>query len=124
MTGDDQRYRIACHCLADITSGFGTFAEFHGNRAIGGRAAPADTAGSRIDVLEEIVLAVEIELEPGEINLFAAKIPFPRRERRLDFAARRSPLRLREPAQHQPFRRVATFRWQLKADDAAIAPCD
>src|SRR6516165_2362886 len=73
---DDQRHRILGHGLSDVARSFRAGTKFIRERAVGGRASPADLPRRGVDALEERVLFTEVECEAGKIRLLARKIAF------------------------------------------------
>src|SRR5262249_30600284 len=115
VAGDDQRDRILCHGLANITRGFGSGAELLGQGAIGRCAAPSDLSSSGVDALKEWVLLAEVEPEHGKIRLLAFEIA-PYSGDRLGHLWRgRAGFCAGHLAQQNSFGRCGTLRRQLEA---------
>ena len=96
MAGDDQRRRVLRHRLADVARRLAAGANLLRQRAVGGRAAPADAAQGVINPGEERVLAGEVEPNLREVRLLAVKVPLRRRNDRGDVFRRRARLRALE----------------------------
>src|SRR3954471_3743173 len=74
MTRNNQRHRILRHCLTDAAGNFRSRADLFRERAVRCRVAPADAAGSCVDLFEERILSAEVELQIGEVDLLACEV--------------------------------------------------
>src|SRR3546814_2534509 len=74
MAGDDQRDGIPRHRLPDIARKLRADAQRLGDRAIGGRLAPAELAHAIINPREKWGLLAEIDWHPTEVDALARKI--------------------------------------------------
>ncbi len=105
VAGDDQSDRVLRHRLTDVAGGFRPDAELLRQRAVSGRATPADTPCRRINIPEEGILTGKIEFDAGKIRLLALEIALHRSDR-LEHSRRRcAGFGIRQAAQQQPFGR-------------------
>jgi hypothetical protein len=92
VTGNDQGRRIPGHRLADVARRLATGADLLRQRAIGGRAAPADPAQGVVDPAEEWLLAAEVEPDVREVGFLAVEVSFRRGDNRRNIFGRRARL--------------------------------
>ena len=75
VAGDDDRHRIFPHRLADVAGALPAGqAELLGQFAVGHGVAEADAAQRRVELLAEVVDAVEIDRDGGKIDRLAGQI--------------------------------------------------
>ena len=89
---DDQGHGIFSHRLADVARSFAPGADRLRQRAIGGRAPPADPTQRRINLGEERVLASKIDTDTCEVHVLAGKVSFRRFDNRRNLFGERARL--------------------------------
>ena len=124
MAGYDERHRIRCHGLADITRRSGLGAQYFGQRAIRGRLAPAEFAHLRVDFRKEGLLRTQIERHCREIHPFPFKVTVDIADEPSDVRRRNGASGLRKATQDRGLGPRLRIRRQAKATHALRAPSD
>ncbi len=124
MTRNDEWRRVVRHGLPDVAGRFAAGADFLGQGAVSGRAAPADAPRGLVDPPEERVLSVEVEADAAEVDFLAGEVARRRRDNSRNIGRRRARLCVLFPSAHQAFGSFCAFRRQKKARHPSIAPGD